>query len=59
MNSQTPLTAISTTFDKTSRLAGIADHSVYWISGLKAFKRNLSCVYLPPDARIAEEFCWS
>jgi len=41
----------------SGRLAGVADHSIYWIGGLKAFKRNLSCVYLPPDAKIAKESC--
>jgi len=38
--------------------AGVTDYSIYWISELKGSKRNLSCVYLPPDAKTAEEFCW-
>jgi hypothetical protein len=41
----------------SGRLAGVADHSIYWIRGLKAIKRNLLCAYLPPDAKIAAASC--
>jgi hypothetical protein len=42
----------------SGHMAGVAYLSVYWIRELKAVKRNLSCAYLPPDARIAEGFRW-
>jgi hypothetical protein len=42
----------------SDHLAGVADLSTYWIRELKVVKRNLSCAYLPPDARIAEGFRW-
>ena len=46
----------------TAARAGLAAHLTPQPLGqyrdLKALKRNLSYVYLPSDARIAEGFCW-